>query len=216
MNMLSIIPGHRMKTIKDRNSLVEKHLTLAENLARRRFQTVHRSVQYGELLSAAYLGLLDAAEKFDASKANEQAKYPFRCYASARIQGEMNDYLRSCNWGTRNNHRAAFSIDYMPGYYDERGHAVTLRESLPTKDASAVDQLNSDELFDKLIRSLSGREKMIFKLRFIENLTMKQIADKIEISESRVSQILSQNTLFLEQVWRDQSHELWEEAEATQ
>ena len=203
-----------MKSIEDRNSLVEKHLTLAENLARRRYQTVHRSVQYGELLSAAYLGLLDAAEKFDSAKANEQAKYPFRCYATARIFGEMNDYLRSCNWGTRNKHRAAFSIDNVPGYYDDGGQVQTLRETLPARESATVDQLNSNELFDKLIRPLSGREKAIFRLRFIDNLTMKQIADKTEISESRVSQILSQNTVFLEQVWHDKSHELWEEAEA--
>ncbi len=205
-----------MRSIEERNALVEEHLGLAETLAGRRHRNVHRTVQLGELLSAAYEGLLDAANKFDANKVNARAKHPFRCYATTRIIGEMNDYLRSCSWGTRGNHRKAHSIDTVPSYYKDGGQVVTLREVLPARERSPIDQLNGRELFDKLIRSLPRREKMVFKLRFLNSLTMKQVAEVVGISESRVSQILSQNTMFLRDVWEGKLHELWNEVEATE
>ncbi len=204
-----------MRSIEERNALVEEHLDLAEHLARLRHRSVHRTVQLGELLSAAYEGLLDAANKFDTNKVNAKAKYPFRCYARTRITGEMNDYLRSCNWGTRGKHRKAHSIDTVPGYYDDGGQVVTLREVLPARERPAIDELNGRELFNKLIRSLPKREKMVFKLRFLNSLTMKEVAKVVGISESRVSQILSQNKLFLKDVWGSKLYELWDEVKVT-
>ncbi len=204
-----------MRTIEERNALVEEHLGLAETCANRRYKSVNRTVQLGELLSAAYEGLIDAANKFDADKVHVRAKQPFRCYATTRITGTMNDYLRSCNWGTRGKHRQAHSIDTTASCYEDGGQVVTMRETLPSRERHAVDQLNGREIFNKLIRSLPNREKMVFKLRFLNNLTMKQVADVAKISESRVSQILSQNTIFLKDVWKGKLHELWYEVEAT-
>ena len=100
-----------MRSIEERNGIIEQHLKLAKRLTDKRYKTVHRSVVYGDLLSAAYSGLLDAAEKFNDTKVNPQAKNPFEAYAAQRIIGEMNDYLRSCNWGTRGRPQHLMSLD---------------------------------------------------------------------------------------------------------
>ena len=48
-----------------------------------------------------------------------------------------------------------------------------------------------DELKD-LIGSLPERSQLILSLYYVEELTLKEIADVISVSESRVSQILTE------------------------
>lgn len=206
-----------MRSIGERDALVLEHLSLAENLASKRYITVNKAVQLGDLLSAAYTGLLDAASRFDLSKSHKLSKSPFKTYARRRISGEINDYLRSCSWGTRNNPQYMQSIDSYYGRGDSDrvdssgGDFVSVANFIPSKNTSVVDDLNRREVFNKLIRSLPRREKEVFKLRYLEDLTMKEVADRVGVSESRVSQIISQSTEYLCHVWGDRSCELWEE-----
>jgi len=200
-----------MRSIEERNALVEEHLGLAKELAKRRYGTVPRTVQYKELLSAAYMGLVDAAARYNEGKVNEMAERPFRCYARWRIQGEMNDYLRSCKWGTRNKPRKKWSLEQPlnAGFFTDE--VVTLRDCLTTQELSPIDHLNSNELFNKIIRSLPKREKQVFRLYFVKNLTMQEIGTAIGVCESRVSQIISIQLKFLKQTWEDRAAELWDE-----
>ena len=199
--------------IEERNNIVRNNLVLAEKLANKKYITVHKSVQYGELLSAAYEGLIDAASKFDTTKVNQQAKEPFKCYATARIKGSINDYLRTCSWGTRGNPKYVHSLETMTSTNDwsdsSYGEVPSLRETLRSNEIEAADKLNSRELFMKVIRGLPKREKEVFRLRFIEDLTMKETADILEISESRVSQILSKNVEYLKSIWDEKKDALW-------
>jgi RNA polymerase sigma factor for flagellar operon FliA len=206
-----------MRSIEERNGLVVEHLKLAKRLTDQRYKTVHRSVLYGDLLSAAYAGLLDAAERYNEVKANPQSKKPFEAYASRRIIGEMNDYLRSCNWGTRNHPQYLLSLEreaYQNNGQGQSGdveHVARISDLCVADERSVVDELNGEELFNKVIRSLPKREKKVFRLRYLYGLTMKEVADLVGISESRVSQILSQNTEYLRGLWSERADELWEE-----
>ena len=91
------------------------------------------------------------------------------------------------------------------------GRPLSLGDTFHSRDRSIVDQLNGRELFEKIIRCLPQREKRVFRLRYLYTLTMKEIADCVDISESRVSQILSQNTRYLRKVWSNRGDELWDE-----
>ena len=73
--------------------LVIDYMPLADNLAKKKSQSVPKSISLDELKSAAYMGLVDAASKFDDKKG-----VPFSCYARIRISGEMKDYLRSLSY----------------------------------------------------------------------------------------------------------------------
>jgi len=83
-----------MLTEENRNDLVIKNLPFAEKIAYYKSRRVPRSVQFDELKSAAYIGLFDAACKYDGS-------CPFVCYAFSRINGEIRDYLRSLSLSGR-------------------------------------------------------------------------------------------------------------------
>lgn len=202
-----------LEKIKTRNSIVKENLSLAGIIASRRYRTVHKSVQYGELLSAAYEGLIDAAEKFDVNKVNEQAKEPFKCYATQRIKGSINDYLRTCSWGTRGNPVRVHSLENVKNNnktdWSDHDTMPSLRDTLRSSESEAIDQLNSKELFFKLIRGLPKRDKEVFKLKFLDDLTMKETAERLNISESRVSQIISTSVEYLSSIWNEKKDELW-------
>jgi RNA polymerase sigma factor for flagellar operon FliA len=58
------------------------------------------SVEADDLHSAGVMGLIDAAQKYDAGR---EAR--FRTYAELRVRGAMLDYLRSLSWAPRGLHR---------------------------------------------------------------------------------------------------------------
>jgi RNA polymerase sigma factor FliA len=89
----------------DRDSLVLSHLTLAENIANREWRTAAHALKRDDMLSLAYFGLLDAAEKWPAYCAKNdydpEAIQYFKVYASLRIRGSIRDYIRAEDWATR-------------------------------------------------------------------------------------------------------------------
>lgn len=203
-----------LRNINERNKLVEQHLSLAKSLAQARHRTVNPCVQLDELISAAYAGLIDAAGRYNEALANEKAKFPFVAYARPRIMGEMNDYLRSCNWGSRQNPQQVRSLNRT--FEDaHHGRDVAAGDLLYDEADDVIDDLNADELFEKIIKGLPKMVKNVFRLRYLYNLTMKQVADKLEISESRVSQIISQHSVYLRTALNSKKEDLWDEARTT-
>lgn len=85
-----------MLTLEKRNQLILNHMEDANEIASIQFLKTPKCVQFEELQSAAYLGLVNAAQKYKEDK-------PFKPYASFRIYGEIKDYLRSLSWGSRRN-----------------------------------------------------------------------------------------------------------------
>jgi RNA polymerase sigma factor FliA len=73
-----------------RNELVLKHLSLIQTIAKRLSKRLPPSVEVEELVNIGVLGLLDAWDRFDATKG-----VPFKSYAELRIKGQMIDALRS-------------------------------------------------------------------------------------------------------------------------
>jgi RNA polymerase sigma factor (sigma-70 family) len=70
--------------------LVLDYIPLAIKMARLRSLSAPPSVSFEDLRSAAYLGLVDAASRFDSSRG-----FAFASYARLRIDGEMTDHMRS-------------------------------------------------------------------------------------------------------------------------
>jgi len=198
-----------MKTLEERNKIVEENLTLAKTLAKRKYFQSRRTVQYDDLESAAFRGLIDAAERFNADKLHKG--YPFAVYARSRICGEMIDYLRDISWGSRSGYITPLSLEAK--IRDQRSSSTepTIRDLVEDKKRSVIDEANSEQLFDKVIKCLSSREKKIFKLRFIYNLTLLDIAERTKLTESRVSQIITTNIEYLKNNWYSRKDELLSE-----
>jgi len=72
-----------------RNHLIERHYPLVRYIAERLLQTLPKSIELDDLVSAGLFGLMDAIRGFDASRGIK-----FKTYCSTRIRGAILDQLR--------------------------------------------------------------------------------------------------------------------------
>lgn len=79
-----------------RTALLERHLPLVRLLARKLAARIGGAVEVDDLISAGTIGLVQALESYDLSRANS-----FATYASRRIHGAMLDELRHRDWVPR-------------------------------------------------------------------------------------------------------------------
>ena len=125
-----------------------------------------KQVQLDELMSAAYLGLVDAATRYN-------GKDDFAKFAGWRVLGEIKDYLRSLKWGCHTNKLASIPENY---------------------EQTAEEEPESfDEILEYFTKCLKPREKIILRMYYGENLPHNTIAQKLNISDGRVSQIIKKN-----------------------
>lgn len=169
-------------TTEERHALVLNHISLAKKIAySKKKKLSHISLE--ELTSAAYLGLVEAANNYDPIKND-----CFSAFAVWRIIGAVRDYLRELAWGSRSKPLKALEIE------DETYFVYNEISYMP--------------YFEDLIVNLNAINKTVLRLYYQEGLKIKQIADKIGVHQSRISQILSESRLQLEKFWNRQKDEL--------
>lgn len=144
----------------DNKTLAEKHIPLARKLAWERYYHLNGIIPYDDLQAAAFMGLVEAANKFDSS-----LDCSFSYYVKFRIGGAMTDHLREIGFLKK-------SIDDI----DEEPIAAT-----PSR---------IEELIDHLTSILDDVGKNIIKMRYLDNLTLKEIGGNIGCKKSRASQLL--------------------------
>lgn len=89
----------------DRDYLIIEHLKLAEDIAIREWRTATHALEKDEMMSLAYLGLVDAAQRWESYCERKQydpdAIQYFKVFARLRIRGTIRDSIRSADWATR-------------------------------------------------------------------------------------------------------------------
>ncbi len=83
-----------------RDRLVKEHMSLVPAIASRLLRTLGPSIEFDDLVSCGYKGLLEAAERFD-----DQQGISFKTYGYYRIRGAMIDALRTNYWYSRADHQ---------------------------------------------------------------------------------------------------------------
>ena len=89
-----------------RNVLMERHLPLVRYHAERLQQTLPKSIELDDLVSAGLFGLMDAIRGFDPGRGIK-----FKTYCTTRIRGSILDQLRSQDWVPRLVRLKATKID---------------------------------------------------------------------------------------------------------
>jgi len=165
-----------------RAALIEHNLRLVVYIARRFENT---GVGLEDLCSIGTIGLIKAISTFRADKNIKLATYASRC-----IENEILMYLRKLGSG-----RAVLSLD-EPLNTDWDGNELLLSDVLGT-DADEISRgLEDDverEMLLEAVDRLEEREKRIIILRFglrgRRELTQKQVADLMGISQSYISRL---------------------------
>lgn len=167
-----------------RNTLITDNIQYAKNVARQRYGRRH-SVSYDEIEAAAYMGLVEAAGRYDAALSDN-----FRAYAYPRITGAICDFLRELQWGTR---------------------STPVRTEVLADLCGKEGATGGVELFDKVTFGLTTANKTAMRLYYVEDKKIREIAQEMGVHESRVSQVLTESRSRLKQSWRGRESDLWGE-----
>ena len=100
---------HKLSEVEQRSkrqTIVEENLNLVHIVARKISSRLPSYIDLDDLVSNGVIGLIDAVEKYDASRDNK-----FRTYAEFRIRGSILDGLRAQDWVPRSIRDKAKKID---------------------------------------------------------------------------------------------------------
>ena len=165
-----------------RARLIERNLRLVVYIARRFENT---GVNIEDLISIGTIGLIKAINTFRADKNIKLATYASRC-----IENEILMYLRK-----NSAQRTEVSFD-EPLNTDWDGKELLLSDVLGTDGDVVMGPIEADvdrKLLAEAVSRLSPREKDIISLRFglggRKELTQKEVADRMGISQSYISRL---------------------------
>ena len=165
-----------------RNKLIEHNLRLVVFLAKRYENT---KVDLEDLVSIGSIGLIKGINTFSKDKNIKLATYCSRC-----IDNEILMYLRKTKKS-----KTDISFDESLSF-DADGNELHLEDILGT-DKDIVTKGLDDELDKQLLRKelnkLNKRDKEIMCLRYglngYKEMTQKDVAEKLNISQSYISRI---------------------------
>ena len=164
-----------------RAKLIEHNLRLVLYIAKK-FETPKTELE--DLVSVGAIGLVKAVDSFKADKNIKLATYASRC-----IENEILMYLRKVN-KTLNE----ISLD-EPLSIDEEGSELVIADILPANENCYKDVESEDEkkFLLNTLSELSARERNIMIMRYglygQDELTQKEVADLLNISQSYISRL---------------------------
>ncbi len=172
----------RIESEDARAVLVEHNLRLVVYIAKR-FENTGTGIE--DLISIGTVGLIKAINTFRSDKSIKLATYASRC-----IENEILMHIRK-NGGQR----CEISID-EPLNVDWDGNELLLSDVLGNDEDSVVYEIEQREERDEVRRavaSLEPRERELIELRYGlrggNELTQKEVADLLGISQSYISRL---------------------------
>ena len=171
-------------TINDeyaRSKLIEHNLRLVLYIAKK-FESPKAELE--DLVSVGAIGLVKAVDSFKADKNIKLATYASRC-----IENEILMHLRKVN-KTLNE----VSLD-EPLSVDDEGGELVMSDILPSSENGYQEVENDDQkkFLLSTLSQLSTRERNIVIMRYglygQDELTQKEVADLLNISQSYISRL---------------------------
>ncbi len=223
------------KTPELREKIILEYAPLVKLVAGRLSMYLGYNVEYEDLTSYGIFGLIDAIDKFDASK-----EVKFETYASLRIRGSILDQIRKMDWIPRTIRQkqkrigqAVKDIECAMGHpatdeevaenigitseeyvdwqsqmkitnvislneYMEQGSEIVVdneEKSTFESPEAVVEKGELKEVLKSTLELLTEKEKKVIILYYYEELTLKEISNILEVTESRVSQLHTKGLL---------------------
>jgi RNA polymerase sigma factor for flagellar operon FliA len=130
-----------------RERVLLEHMPIVRYIARRIHERLPQHLEMDDLVGAGMVGLMDAFNKFDATK-----NIQFRTYAQFRIRGAILDSLRTLDWSPRDLRR--------------KGRAI--EEAIRTLSNRFGRAPSESELAGELRLSLSDYQQLLGELKGLE------------------------------------------------
>lgn len=165
-----------------KQKLIEHNLRLVVYISRRFENT---GVNLEDLISIGTIGLIKAISTYRRDKNIKLATYASRC-----IENEILMHIRKIA-----GQKAEVSLD-EPINMDYDGNELLLSDVLGTDENVVTGHLEDDVdlmLLHQALRQLPDRERLIISMRFglggLQELTQKEVAQKLGISQSYISRL---------------------------
>lgn len=135
----------------EKQDIVEKHAPMVKRIAYHLKSRMPANVQLDDLIQAGMIGLLEAANNFDATQGAS-----FETYASIRVRGAMLDDVRKNDWAPRSVHRNNRRVaEVVRMIENEKG-----RDARDTEIAEALE-MGIDE-YNRILQDASGHKILSF------------------------------------------------------
>ncbi|WP_457621908.1 sigma-70 family RNA polymerase sigma factor [Persephonella sp.] len=191
---------------KNKEQIVLENLSLVKKVASKIYSRLPKGdIEFDDLVNTGIIGLMKAIDRYDKDKAK------FSTYAYIKIRGEILDYLRSLDIVPRtvrdkikkekadkdeplplSTSAVMVSIEKALSTKDEN---LKLIDTLVSKKETPEEEVIKDDLKEKLrevVNLLNEKEKRVLQMLYFEELDFKTVANELNISVSRVSQIKSE------------------------
>lgn len=163
--------------------LVERNLRLVAHIAKK-YQGLDEDLD--DLISIGTIGLIKAVSTFSLNKQTRLSTYAARC-----IDNELLMFLRS-----RKKYSREVSL-YEPIGTDKEGNEISLLDIMESPPVDIIEQYTQKEQLKRLSQlisdTLNSKEFEVIKYRYglygEDELTQREIAQKLGISRSYVSRI---------------------------
>ncbi len=133
--------GSEQPDVTDRQAMIEFYYPLVQTIAKRLARKLPAHVEVEELVHEGVLGLIDAIDRYDASR-----KVPFKSYAEIRIHGAMVDALRSDDIVPRSVRRKNSELENARSYLSFKNQRAPSRDEM-----MAYLRLDEDS-YDSLVK----------------------------------------------------------------
>ena len=152
---------------------VENYAHLVKRIAHHMMVRMPASVQVEDLIQAGMVGLLEAAQKFDASKGAS-----FETYAGIRVRGAIVDEMRRGDWVPRSVHRNSRRVADAVARVEARNGRDASDEEIAREMGVELDEYHqmlldstSSRLFsyDEACEEDDGTDAQVVKERQLDN-----------------------------------------------
>jgi RNA polymerase sigma factor (sigma-70 family) len=158
-----------LRSVEERNALIEQHLDLVAPIARAMMKRLPASFDFDDLVSVGRFGLLEAAERWD-------GRDNFTCWASFKIRYRMLDSVRRRNW-RENVHENLDDDDVLTELTTERA------------DQEVCFARETERRVSIALECLNPRERFIVERIYWYGDTRSEVGEKLGLKASRVAQL---------------------------
>ena len=169
-----LVRKSNMGDLDARNKLIEHNLRLVVFLSKKYTNSMY---DLEDLVSIGTIGLIKGIKTYKLDKNIKLATYASRC-----IDNEILMFLRK---NKKRNNEVSFEDSVN---FDNEGNELHIEDI-----QKAIEEKDNKLLLEREIKNLSGRDKEIIEFRYglfgKKELTQKDLADKLAISQSYISRI---------------------------
>jgi RNA polymerase sigma factor (sigma-70 family) len=183
----------RPPSLAVRDERITAHLYLVESVAKSLVRKLPPCFELDDLKGAGYIGLIHAAEHYQASR-----KVPFENYARRRILDAMRDSIRRRNWRDATvpgleETVAQFDLGLKHAGFKFSAHRRDRQEELipdPGLTPEQVTQQSQDShAILNALQDLDPRERAVIHLIYVRGETVTTVSRRMGVHHTYVSQL---------------------------